>query len=900
MKNITFLIVAIILLPALASAQKTWVGGAAGAWNDGANWSGGTAPTTTDDVVFDNQTVVVSFTANPGTIQSLTLQNGADITLIETGATARTLELANNGTALLINSGCTLVIEGDGENMTLDFGGALTNEVATISGTLRTVGTGAVGGRFNTTSSTTSFTATGIYEHARNGYNIPIATWDVASTCLITGITASGPNNASLNQTFGNLTWNCPGQTTNDNLNVATVVSGTLSILSTGTSALAVPSAGAVTVGELNMPGGTLQLTGASTLSVSGNVTISGGLLNISPGAGANTLFIGGNLTIIGGQLTRSSNVAIVNFNGTSNQVLNIVGGSITGEVDFEVSSGSEISFATPATAIVGDGDFTLAGGAKLNIKSPAGISATGATGHIQVSGVRTFDIDANYFYQAAGPSISGTGLPAVVNELTVASGTTLELSNSVAVIGTFTNNGEVIFRNEVALNSTSAIAGTGNVTLRRDLSTSHTWYRLGFATTTGTVADLVANFPIRTTTTHANSSFWNVYRWDAATADWDACASTQPLNGTALSIYAFGSGLYVQITRPNADLNQATLAQGLNYNNGQSSSYLSGAVSVTEGWNMHYNPFQSFLDWDLVEPSLAGPTFTNSGVAVQNNLGNYEYYNASVGTARYIAPFQSFFIQTSSGGAYPTTLSYTNFMRTATPGAPVSSFKTSPSNNFTLTATGLGGDVKTHFAENSSATSGYEGGYDMRWFEGAGAEFYALDANGNQYGIYQSNVLTNTLVPVVFSHPTNGAQFSISADLSQWDPAIRVFLRDNFLNKKVRLTNKTVYSFTNNTAISGTRFTVSFVNTTVSKTDIEQSEEGITAWFTHNTLNLFSEGAVANGVVEVYNIAGQRLASQSFETLDSINLEIAATGVMIVRVAFEDGTFETIKVAKF
>jgi hypothetical protein len=154
--------------------------------------------------------------------------------------------------------------------------------------------------------------------------------------------------------------------------------------------------------------------------------------------------------------------------------------------------------------------------------------------------------------------------------------------------------------------------------------------------------------------------------------------------------------------------------------------------------------------------------------------------------------------------------------------------------------------------------------------------------------------------VPVVFSHPTNGAQFSISADLSQWDPAIRVFLRDNFLNKKVRLTNKTVYSFTNNTAISGTRFTVSFVNTTVSKTDIEQSEEGITAWFTHNTLNLFSEGAVANGVVEVYNIAGQRLASQSFETLDSINLEIAATGVMIVRVAFEDGTFETIKVAKF
>jgi hypothetical protein len=468
-----------------------------------------------------------------------------------------------------------------------------------------------------------------------------------------------------------------------------------------------------------------------------------------------------------------------------------------------------------------------------------------------------------------------------------------------VAVIGTFTNNGEVIFRNEVALNSTSAIAGTGNVTLRRDLSTSHTWYRLGFATTTGTVADLVANFPIRTTTTHANSSFWNVYRWDAATADWDACASTQPLNGTALSIYAFGSGLYVQITRPNADLNQATLAQGLNYNNGQSSSYLSGAVSVTEGWNMHYNPFQSFLDWDLVEPSLAGPTFTNSGVAVQNNVGNYEYYNASVGTARYIAPFQSFFIQTSSGGTYPTTLSYTNFMRTATPGAPVSSFKTSPSNNFTLTATGLGGDVKTHFAENSSATSGYEGGYDMRWFEGAGAEFYALDANGNQYGIYQSNVLTSSIIPLHFSHATNGAQFTISADLSQWSPAIRVFLRDNATNKRVRLTSNRGYTFTNNTALTGSRFTLTFTVTGNNKTEDAEADAETLAWFANDVLNLHNELQTLGGKAEVFTVTGQLVAASNFETLNDLHLEISGTGIFVVRIAYTDGTVESLKVAK-
>ena len=34
-----------------ASAQKTWVAGTNGNWEDDANWSGGTAPTSTDDVL---------------------------------------------------------------------------------------------------------------------------------------------------------------------------------------------------------------------------------------------------------------------------------------------------------------------------------------------------------------------------------------------------------------------------------------------------------------------------------------------------------------------------------------------------------------------------------------------------------------------------------------------------------------------------------------------------------------------------------------------------------------------------------------------------------------------------------------------------------------------------------
>ncbi len=361
---------------------------------------------------------------------------------------------------------------------------------------------------------------------------------------------------------------------------------------------------------------------------------------------------------------------------------------------------------------------------------------------------------------------------------------------------------------------SQGAVSGTGSIKILRNLSTSNNWYELGFAVKSGTVADLVSTgFPIRDASYPANLR--NIYRWDAGAADWVAAATTTSLTETALKIFAFGTSPSISITVSATNFNNSTLAEALDWNDGQSSIYLTGGIDVTEGWNNHYNPFQAFIDWDNVEPVLdANSEFTNLGVAVKNNTGSYEYYNGGVGTARYIAPTQGFWLQSNNTVAAPTTFSYTNAMRNSTPGTPVSSFKTNTitPKQITLKLNGPNGEVLTHVAKNVNATDSFDAGFDMRWFQGDHEHFYTLDNNGNKYGINQSGAVGNAPIPLAFSHTNNGVTYSISADLEDWDNNIEVFVKDTYLNITTSLSNNNSYTFSNVTAASENRFMVLFV----------------------------------------------------------------------------------------
>jgi len=205
------------------------------------------------------------------------------------------------------------------------------------------------------------------------------------------------------------------------------------------------------------------------TLTVSGDVRLSSGTLNVSSRNGYRiSLNIGGNLTIEGGLLTESANTyGEITFNGSSVQVFSRTGGTISNDVRFAVNSGSILDMGT-SVLDGSSGTFTLNDGAGLITAHPQGISESGNTGSIQVSGTRTFSSSADYTYNGTAAQVTGTGLPVSVRNLTVSNTAGVSMTSSLTVEGTLSLasgtlnvGGSTLTLNGPAINTTSGNLAT-------------------------------------------------------------------------------------------------------------------------------------------------------------------------------------------------------------------------------------------------------------------------------------------------------------------------------------------------------------------------------------------------------------------------------------------------------
>lgn len=334
---------------------------------------------------------------------------------------------------LNIASGNTLTIR-DGSSVDLTVSGVLKNEGNDII-----VNSGA----------TVSFVNGSTYQHSIAGGNIPIASWNSTSTCEITGSTTTAPGN--LNQLFGNFRWNCTSQSAPISLSGApNSVSGRFSIASTGSSSIQLFSTGGTKSigGSFSVSGGIVNgISGAaidwSRIIVGDSLIVSGGLLSLSTGTGGVMgIDVAGLLKVSGGILRMSATTAIdtiwvskdfshtagtieqtgagrgrIIFDGTIPQIYTS-GGSITTNIDFSVLTGSSLVLGT--SIIAGTGTFTLQNGATISLGSALGISSSGATGNIQLTGLRSFGTGANYIYNGIVAQQTGNGLPLTVNKLTI------------------------------------------------------------------------------------------------------------------------------------------------------------------------------------------------------------------------------------------------------------------------------------------------------------------------------------------------------------------------------------------------------------------------------------------------------------------------------------------------
>ncbi len=413
--------------------------------------------------------------------------------------------IIEGGATLIIPSGYTLTIRnGNGTDMTID--GILTvsgtlsintdatitnNGTTTIDGTV--YNSGAV-----TNNGTLTFNSGSTYNHARDGGTIPTATWDVNSTCYITGCTDNAPG--GYNQNFGNFTWECAQDTYLSLGGATTSIQGNLSIARTGSGNNDFAIEGNITIGgnlnvsgnpsiyrlcynqnrtqtvlgNVNIQGGTLLMNSSDdgsgdvgTLNVNGQFSITSGTLNFGytgrcTNAGDNgIIYVKGDFTHTGGTITEEGNATgcAINFNGSSMQTYTS-GGTVSNTINYNVYSGAYLQMANASTTITGGGYFTLDNGGTLGITSTNGITTSGATGNIQLTGSRTYNTGANYIYNGPNAQVTGNGLTGAAN-LTISNNSGVSLSSSVPVGNTLT------------LSAGQLILGGNNLTINNEVSGS-------------------------------------------------------------------------------------------------------------------------------------------------------------------------------------------------------------------------------------------------------------------------------------------------------------------------------------------------------------------------------------------------------------------------------------------
>lgn len=344
----------------------------AGNWSDVSTWE-----TSSDNVNWVNATVTpadndLSLTiqghaiivSSSVTVDQLTINNGGQLT-VNSGVT---LTLANGvGTDLIIDGLLTnngsLTLQGVTStvvNGTLTNTGVLTMNTAntslTINGVFTQSGSGAV---TNNNNGPISFSSGSTYNHSRNGGVVPTATWDAASLCNVTGVTATEPT--GLGQVFGQFTWNCTGQTANLSPNMAGFgATGLFTMSSTNSNFINMNSGSSALVfniyGVIVSGGSRLSLNnGTNTTTVNiglGGITVTGSGSRVEFAAGSGNVAGFYRTTVnLSGNITFGANTTIAASSSDDYGLINLVGGAqnysagiTTSRIDYVIETGATLT----------------------------------------------------------------------------------------------------------------------------------------------------------------------------------------------------------------------------------------------------------------------------------------------------------------------------------------------------------------------------------------------------------------------------------------------------------------------------------------------------------------------------------------------------------------------------
>ena len=534
-----------------------------------------------------------------------------------------------------------------------------------------------------------------------------------------------------------------------------------------------------------------------------------------------------------------------ITVTGTGNAILS---GAVSVSTGLTVQSGGSLS--TNCQTLMGAGSFTLAAGATLAICDDNGITASGSTGAVQVSGTRSFSTDASYLYNGnAGVQSTGNGLPATVRNLTAANdNNNVSLSQPVSIrqMLTVSGKGDLVLNGQaltllsdasgtaLAVNSSGG-AVTGMATVQRyidgSLNPGAGYRHYSAPVTNTTVSDLATSgfTPVLTQSYNTSATpgtttpFPNVFGYD------------QSRLATVMNNYsAFDKGFFVP---QSTDALTPGRGYAVNIGAGQLVDFVgtlgtgdqtlnlarnSGPTAADAGWQLVGNPYPAPLDWSQV--SAGDRSNLDAAIYVVQSTGQYAggyraYVNgqSTTGTNNpLLATAQGFFVRVSPGqttGSLTfrnaqrvtdyTTAQGTTFQRLTADSRPVL--------RLTLAGAGLA-DSWVAYAE-AGATPGFDTEYDAAKLPN-GHGLNLSSAGSSPLAIDGRPAFTLvTVVPLAVGVPAAGSYALTASAIDNLSAGLTAYLHDAQTGTTLALTAGTSYAFSMSSAqaLLPGRFTVQF-----------------------------------------------------------------------------------------
>jgi hypothetical protein len=245
---------------------------------------------------------------------------------------------------------------------------------------------------------------------------------------------------------------------------------------------------------------------------------------------------------------------------------------------------------------ITGSGSFVISSDATLQIGSTSGISLSGTTGNIRVTGTRSFNQFANYIYNGSSAQVTGNGLPAAVKNLTINNAAGVTLSSNVSVSGmlNLVTGNLITNSNTLSLGTSVTNLGTLNIISGKLIGNFNRW----LSNSTNIL------FPVGTSTTkYTPIELNNVIGSGSFTVN--AIAGVHP-NSPGPNVLQ----MYWKLT--NAGLTSADLTF----------NYLDADVVGDE--NQYELGRYNGISWDIISPIILNTTNNTASIAGINSFSDW------------------------------------------------------------------------------------------------------------------------------------------------------------------------------------------------------------------------------------------------------------------------------------